>query len=118
MTVTSDTLLCVIVHSKCFVASKVLGSLPGRQPTGYTVDVQSVDDDDDQFSCSCPTSYDTVDDNVEITMHCDSSCTLQRHRLFNMTIVAHNNAGSSRSHPEKKISKLLSKFMGCVLVNV
>ena len=84
---------------------KVLGTSPGQQPTGYTVDVQSVDDDDDRFSCSCPTSHVTVDDTVEITMHCNSSCTLQRHRLFNMTIVAHNNAGSSRSHPETEISK-------------
>ena len=82
--------------------SKVLGTSPGRQPTGYTIDVLSIDDD---VQCSCPTSYITIDNTVILTLQCDSSCTVERHRLFNMTIVAHNNAGSSKSHPEMEISE-------------
>ena len=55
---------------------------------------------------NCSTVFELKNNAVELTVIKDSNCNISRHQIFNLTVVAENDIGSSRSYPEIEASEL------------
>ena len=57
-------------------------------------------------SVNCSTVYELKNNTVELTVINDSNCNISRHQIFNLTVIAENDIGSSWSYPEVEASEL------------
>ena len=74
-------------------------------PDKYSVQVKFTDTVRND-SVNCSTDYELKNNAVELTIIKDSNCNIRRHQIINLTVVAENDIGSSRSYPEIEASEL------------
>ena len=74
-------------------------------PDKYSVQVKFTDTVRND-SVNCSTVYELKNNAVELTVIKDINCNISRHQLCNITVIAENDIGSSRSYPEMEASEL------------
>ena len=74
-------------------------------PDKYSVQVKFTDTVQND-SVNCSTVYELKNNTVELIVIEDSNCNINRHQLFNLSVIAENDIGSSRSYPEVEASEL------------
>ena len=74
-------------------------------PDKYSVQVKFTDTVRND-SVNCSTVFELKNNAVKLTVIKDSNCNISRHQLFNLTVVAENDIGSSGSFPEMEASEL------------
>ena len=83
-------------------------------PVKYSVEVKFTDTVPSD-SVNCSTVFELKNNAVELTVIKDLNCNIRRHRRFNLTVVAENDIGSSRSYPEMEASELHVQYYCTVL---
>ena len=74
-------------------------------PDKYSVQVKFTDTVRND-SVNCSTVFKLKNNTVELTVIKDSNCNISRHQIINLTVIAENDIGCSRSYPEMEASEL------------